>query len=94
MMTDQYVYAYDVYGGVTYFKISDQKLPRCARYSGSGGQFSSRCLEDSLSKIAAQKLGVGRKDVRLGQYSREPFDQGHLPSNVYRQGRWRSYTWD
>jgi len=82
-----YVYAYDVYGARTYFRVS--KLPGHAK-------MGARILEDYLTGIAAKKLGVHTSKVRLGHYNDRKFDQGHLPSRVYpgRGGRWLSYTTD
>jgi hypothetical protein len=82
-MTTWYVYAYDIYGARTYFIVSN--LPKYAKEGRWG-------LEDYLTTVAAKKLGVSKKNVRLGTYSRESFDQGHLPSYVYQEGKWRSYT--
>ncbi|MFA5136947.1 MAG: hypothetical protein WC489_06200 [Patescibacteria group bacterium] len=82
-MTEYYVYAYDVHGGVTYFKVNTRK-----RYNRDWD------LESDLKKIAAKKLSVSPSNVRLGQYAREPFDQGHLPWHLYQEGKWVSRTVD
>lgn len=84
-MTTYYVYAYDVYGARTYFIVSN--IPKYAQ-EGQGS------LSRYLTKIAAGKLSVSMANTRLGDYSKEPFDQGHLPASVYRKGKWRSYTTD
>jgi hypothetical protein len=78
-----YVYAYDVYGARTYFTVS--KVPKYA-------QQDRRMLENYLSELARHKLGVARKDVRLGDYSTEKFDQSHLPHYMYKKGHWKSHT--
>lgn len=78
-----YVYAYDVYGARTYFIASNIPQYIMRRHGG---------VEQYLTKIAAKKLSVSVANTRLGDYSREPFDQGHLPSSVYQKGKWRSYT--
>jgi len=78
-----YVYAYDVYGARTYFTIS--KVPKYALQD-------RKLLENHLSELARRKLGVARRDVQLGNYSNEKFDQGNLPRHIYKKGHWRSYT--
>ena len=80
-----YVYAYDVYGARTYFTVS--KVPNYVHLSG-------RALIDFLTEHARKKLHVPSKDVRIGKYSDEKFDRGHLPSSIYKKGHWRSYTTD
>ena len=80
-----YVYAYDVYGARTYFTVS--KLPKYLV-----GHRDTRELRSYLSEIARKKLGVSLANVRLGDWSEEKFDQGHLPSGIYKKGHWRSYT--
>lgn len=82
-MTEWYVYAYDVYGSVTYFRVNLKKR-----------MHSSRDLEFELTKIAAKKLGVATSNVRLGKYYREPFEQEHLPWHLYKEGKWVSRTVD
>ena len=82
-MTTYYVYAYDVYGARTYFIASN--IPKYA-------QVSNKELERYLTKIAAGKLSVSMANTRLGMYDDAQFDQGHLPSSVYRRGKWKSYT--
>jgi predicted transcriptional regulator with HTH domain len=78
-----YVYAYDVYGARTYFTVS--KIPKVV-------QQDRRALELYLTGLARKKLGVSLANVRLGDYSDEKFDQGHLPHYIYKKGHWRSYT--
>jgi hypothetical protein len=78
-----YVYAYDVYGARTYFTVS--KIPRYV---------TPNKIYQYLEEIACKKLGVAIRDVRIGTWSDEKFDQGHLPSYIYKKGHWRSYTTD
>jgi hypothetical protein len=78
-----YVYAYDYWGGVTYFIVS--KMPEYARRGNMVHYFA---------KIAAKKLGVSIGKVYVGKYSKERFAQEHIPTRYYREGKWVSGTWD